>query len=241
MVALAQMGHWPGACMALAVAANKRVNRVGAWEALHSMAWQQTLELTVVGMGYDLVEAQFTTGGLLRVTIDMPVAPGSAPRGVTVDDCERVSRQLQYVLEVEALDYQRLEVGSPGINRLLRNEADLQRFSGALIDLTLHQPMGERSGAFANQRRFRGRLERGAQGVAWQLVWSDSAASARKPGARVGKNAKPPTAYVMQFEWSEVREARLADVVDFKGRAHVSEAVADGADVRLEIQPSDAD
>ena len=59
---------------------------------------------------------------------------------MTVEDCETVTRQLQYLLEVEGLDYRRLEVGSPGIDRPLRHEADYQRFQGQVIDLTLKEP-----------------------------------------------------------------------------------------------------
>lgn len=180
------------------------------------MAWQEAVESTVSGMGYDLVEVQRTPGGTLRITIDMPYVPGQPEVAVTVEDCEAVTRQLQYLLEVEGVDYQRLEVGSPGIDRLLRNEADLTRFLGELIDVTLREAMGAGTGVYANRKKFRGTLERAEQGEGWQIVWSD--APARKPGAKVSKHAKPLPVQALQFLLSEVREARLADVVDFKGR-----------------------
>lgn len=180
------------------------------------MAWQEAVEQTVVGMGYDLVEVQRTAGGLLRITIDMPYVAGAPVQTVTVDDCERVTRQLQYLLEVEAVDYQRLEVGSPGIDRLLRHEADLQRFLGEEVDITLKEAMGAGTGIYANRKKFRGTLEQSEDGASWQIVWSD--APPRKPGARVSKHAKPQALQALGFVWSEVREARLADVVDFKGR-----------------------
>ena len=50
---------------------------------------------------------------------------------MTLDDCERVSRQLQRVLEVEGIDYDRLEVSSPGLDRPLKKPADFARFAGA--------------------------------------------------------------------------------------------------------------
>ena len=203
------------------------------------MAWQEAVDATVVGMGYDLVEVQRTAGGLLRITIDMPHVVGQPEQTVTVDDCERVTRQLQYLLEVEGVDYQRLEVGSPGIDRLLRGEADLQRFAGELVDITLHEPMGPDTGVFANRRKFRGSLEAAESGEGWQIVWSE--APARKPGARVSKHAKPQALHALQFVWSEVREARLADVVDFKGRQRPApsgsdEAGASGAASGLNIE-----
>jgi ribosome maturation factor RimP len=180
------------------------------------MAWQEAVQSTVSGMGYDLVEVQRTPGGTLRITIDLPHTPGQPEQAVTVEDCEAVTRQLQFLLEVEAVDYKRLEVGSPGIDRLLRHEVDLERFAGQLVDVTLREPMGAGTGVYANRKKFRGTLERAEQGEGWQVVWSD--APARKPGAKVSKHAKPQPLQALQFLWSEVREARLADVVDFRGR-----------------------
>ena len=87
------------------------------------MSWQQTVEQTVTGLGYDLVDLDRSAGGLLRVTIDLPWDPTQAgvEQFVTVEDCEKITRQLQYLIEVENVDYKRLEVGSPGIDRPLRN------------------------------------------------------------------------------------------------------------------------
>ena len=77
------------------------------------MALQETIEQTVTGLGYELVEIERTGGGLLRVTIDMPYLAGTAPGAeqfINVEDCEKVTRQLQFVLEVEGAEYSRLEV-----------------------------------------------------------------------------------------------------------------------------------
>jgi ribosome maturation factor RimP len=199
------------------------------------VALQRVVEEVVRGLGYDLVEIERSAGGLLRVTIDMPwLAPQTAPgepgepgapvapvapveRFVTVEDCERVTRQLQFALEVEGVDYKRLEVSSPGIDRPLRHEQDFVRFTGAVIDITLKAPIG---GAAAGQvhalrKKFRGTLERSDAG-GWQIVWSD--APAPKPGQRVSKKRAPQPVQVLGFTLDELREARLAPIVDFKGR-----------------------
>jgi ribosome maturation factor RimP len=69
------------------------------------MSWQATVEKTVTGLGLEMVECERSAGGLLRVTIDhLSPAEGQPETFVTVDDCERVTRQLQYVLEVEGVD-----------------------------------------------------------------------------------------------------------------------------------------
>ena len=177
---------------------------------------------TVTGLGYELVELDRSAGGTLRVTIDFPW--DGTERSVNVEDCEKVTRQLQYTLEVEAVDYKRLEVSSPGIDRPLRGEKDFERFAGEVVDITLKAPIGAAARAAdapdgagqvaTNRKKFRGTLERGAAG--WQIVWSDE--PARKPGARVAKKKTPAAMQVLGFTLDELKEARLAPIVDFKGR-----------------------
>jgi len=185
------------------------------------MAWQDAVEQTVTGLGYDLVELERSAGGLLRVTIDLPWEPGQPAGGeqfVTVEDCEKVTRQLQFLLEVETVDYKRLEVGSPGIDRPLRNERDFERFAGQVVDITLKAPIGATgSSVAANRKKFRGTLERAPEGGGWQLVWSDE--PVLKPGQKVGKNRPPAPVHALGFVLDELREARLAPIVSFKGRA----------------------
>ncbi len=188
------------------------------------MALQQIVEQTVTGLGYDLVEIDRSAGGLLRITIDLPwQAPieGEAAQPeqfVTVEDCEKITRQLQFALEVDGVDYARLEVSSPGIDRLLRHEQDFTRFEGAVIDLTLKEPIGVAAAGqvSANRKKFRGTLERTETG-GWQIVWSDEPPV--KPGQRVSKKRVPAPLQALGFTLDELREARLAPLVDFKGRA----------------------
>ncbi|MEJ8823295.1 ribosome maturation factor RimP [Variovorax humicola] len=188
------------------------------------MALQQTVEQTVAGLGYDLVEIERSAGGLLRVTIDLPwnglnsgTVAGAPEPFVTVEDCEKVTRQLQFALEVDQVDYKRLEVSSPGIDRPLRHEKDFERFVGEVIDLTLKAPMGAAAGGqvSASRKKFRGTLERAESG-GWQIVWSD--APAPKPGQKVSKKREPAPLQALGFALDELRDARLAPIVDFKGR-----------------------
>lgn len=174
----------------------------------------------MAGLGYELVELERSAGGTLRVTIDFPWNPQEGEeKFVNVEDCERVTRQLQYTLEVEEVDYKRLEVSSPGIDRPLRNERDFERYAGELVDLTLKAPMGAAAaGQVApNRRKFRGTLEQAPDGKGWQLAWSDQPEP--PPGQKVSKKKKEPVAMqVLGFTLDEVRDARLAPIVDFKGR-----------------------
>jgi ribosome maturation factor RimP len=195
------------------------------------VALQDIVEQTVRGLGYDLVEIERSAGGLLRVTIDLPwVAPvdgvAAPEQFINVEDCEKVNRQLQFALEVDGIEYKRLEISSPGIDRPLRHAQDFERFVGHVIDITLKAPMGAaaQGQVAANRKKFRGTLEKvaGADGVTgWQIVWSD--APPPKPGQRVSKKRAPVPLQALGFTLDELREARLAPIVNFKGRG------ADGA------------
>jgi len=189
------------------------------------VALQQIVEQTVAGLGYDLVEIERSPGGLLRVTIDLPWQQPTAEtqdlpeQFITVEDCEKVTRQLQFALEVDGAEYSRLEVSSPGIDRPLRHEQDYVRFEGSVIDLTLKEPIGVAAAGqvSANRKKFRGTLERSETG-GWQIVWSDEPPV--KPGQRVSKKRVPAPLQALGFALDELREARLAPLVDFKGRAN---------------------
>ena len=181
-----------------------------------ALSTNDTIAQTVTGLGYDLVDIERTKGGLLRVTIDFPHTPGTE-LFINAEDCEKVTRQLVFVLEVEGASYSRLEVSSPGIDRPLKNEKDFERFVGELIDLTLKAPVGAAaagSTVSANQKKFRGTLEKAEAG--WQIVWSDEPEV--KPGQKVSKKRIPAPLQALGFTLDEIAQARLAPVVDFKGR-----------------------
>jgi ribosome maturation factor RimP len=171
-------------------------------------SWQASVERTVTGLGYDLVDVERSARGLLRVYIDR--VPGKAyPEShgvgefVTVDDCEAVTRQLLLALEVDNVAYERLEVSSPGIDRRLSKPGDFERFAGHAVDVTLKS-------VFQGRKHWRGVLGRADAG--WSLTLE---------GAGAGSELK--------FTLDEVHEARLVPVIDFKGRRReVNPPAADG-------------
>ncbi len=95
------------------------------------------VETTVSGLGYELVDFERSGRGLLRVFIDKP-------EGILVDDCQTVSNQLTRLFMVENVDYDRLEVSSPGLDRPLKKEADFVRFAGQQAQLKLRMPLAGR-------------------------------------------------------------------------------------------------
>ena len=88
------------------------------------------LESTLAGLGYELVDFERSgKGKLLRIFIDKP-------GGIGVEDCAKVSNHLSRVFAVEEVSYERLEISSPGLDRLLRKEQDFVRFAGHRARLT---------------------------------------------------------------------------------------------------------
>jgi ribosome maturation factor RimP len=205
------------------------------------MTWQSAVERTVVGMGYELVDAEKSVGGLLRVYIDHSadnaVADVAQP-AITVDDCEKVTRQLQHVLEVEGAAYERLEVSSPGLDRPLRKAADYVRFAGEQVEVTLKEP-------FKGRKKYRGELVALEGEGAFRLVLPSERLA--KPGARVSAKRVEAAANAtanaaagadaeraLDFSLDEVREARLVPVVDFKGRRFAAPEAAAGSNNEVE-------
>jgi ribosome maturation factor RimP len=121
-------------------------------------AMAEVAEMTLAGMGFELVDARASGGGR-HLTIFIDRAAGYEP-GITVDHCAEVSRQLSRVFEVEGIDYDRLEVSSPGLDRPLRKVADFVRFAGNKVDVKMRTP--DASG----RKRFAGVLRGAQDGVA---------------------------------------------------------------------------
>ncbi len=105
---------------------------------------EKWLSTTLEGLGYELVDLESSRSGLLRVFID-------SPRGVTVDDCALVSNHLTKLFAVDGVDYERLEVSSPGLDRPLKRLEDFARFAGRDATVKLRFPVDGR-------RRYEGRI-----------------------------------------------------------------------------------
>jgi ribosome maturation factor RimP len=101
------------------------------------MDLMQLLEPTLNGLGYELVDFEWFGRGKLRVMIDKA-------DGINVDDCAKVSNHLSHYFSVEGVDYDRLEVSSPGLDRPLRKSADFVRYRGERAELKLKVPMDGR-------------------------------------------------------------------------------------------------
>jgi ribosome maturation factor RimP len=123
------------------------------------MDLNELLGAAVSGMGYELTGVERPArGGLLRIYIDKP-------GGVTVDDCAAVSHQVSRVLAVEGVDYDRLEVSSPGLDRLLKGERDFARFAGQRARVRMRLPVdGQRNFVGVVREAGAGRLQLEVEG-----------------------------------------------------------------------------
>lgn len=177
-------------------------------------------EQTLSAMGYQLVDLEFGQRGLLRVFID-------SEAGVRIEDCERVSRQLTHLFTVEGVDYARLEVSSPGLDRPLRRPEDFVRFQGERATVRLRQ-------AFQGRRNFEGLITVEPDGAFGLELVAAAAAGSGSPGVR-GRPArtKPPprspsrgvpkpasadeaaTIRKLVFRLEEIERARLVPWVKF--------------------------
>ena len=94
------------------------------------------IDKTVTQLGYEMTDLEVSNRGkLLRLFIDKP-------EGINIDDCVLVSNQLGNVLAVENdIDYDRLEVSSPGLDRVLKRESDFIRFIDARASVKVRMPI----------------------------------------------------------------------------------------------------
>ena len=151
------------------------------WLSVSTMGLGELLERTVPALGYELVDFEMSPRTRqIRVFIDKP-------NGVDVEDCASVSNHLTRLFTVEDVDFERLEVSSPGLDRPVKRLSDFARFAGHEAQLTLNAPV---DGA----KRIKGIL-RGTEGDG---VLVETAAG------------------VKSFPYGTIARARLVPAIDFR-------------------------
>jgi ribosome maturation factor RimP len=158
---------------------------------------QAIVESTVGGLGYELVDFDLSARGLLRVFIDKA-------DGISVEDCANVSNHLSRVLAVEGIDFERLEVSSPGLDRPLKKLEDFQRFVGCGAKVKLNAMIDSR-------KRFDGVIESaGAGGIAFRII--EDPAKTAGPGSGAPKISGKVLAKAKGKRASEPASAKLITV-----------------------------
>ena len=160
------------------------------------MQLPELIEKTVSGLGYEMVDFERAERGLLRVFIDFSAEDAEEKGPITVEDCATVSHQLSHVLTVENVNYERLEISSPGLDRPVRKLEDFVRFAGceAIVKLRTAMP------GTNNRKSFEGVLQE-PQGDNLSLEFESNEGPA-----------------LLEFTLADVDKARLVPKVDFKGR-----------------------
>jgi len=160
------------------------------------------IERTAAGMGYEVVQFERASRDVLRVYIDFLPQEGQAgvalaeDAAITLEDCEKLTRQLQHVFTVENIDYGRLEVSSPGLDRPLKKLSDYVRFAGCEATVKLRLPVS----AAASRKSFSGILQ-APNGENLALVFEGKEGAAR-----------------LDFTLADVDKAHLVPQVDFRSR-----------------------
>lgn len=147
----------------------------------------------LAGTDLELVDVERAPLGLLRITIDRP-------DGVRIEDCEQVSKQLSRVFEVENVDYKRLEVGSPGVDRPLKSRADFARYAGQRVEIRLRTAVG-------NRKVFVGLLR-----VPEDILAAES------PALSLDLEAGQSEEAALGFTLDDIERAKLNPILDFKGK-----------------------
>ena len=179
------------------------------------------VEETVQGLGYEFVDFERLPRGLMRITID-----SQAEGGVGVDDCETVSNQITALFTVEGIDYERLEVASPGVERPLKRASEWGRFVGRPAHVELYEPMKAEGFPEAGRRKLDGIIlgiegEPGNEVISFSFEELDIARtpSQAAKSRQSGEAAKPKADQVhVTFGINDVDRANLIAELDFKGK-----------------------
>ncbi len=156
----------------------------------------EIIEKTVAGLGYELVDVERAEHGVLRVFIDFGALDVAAKGPITVEDCATVSHQLSHVLTVENVNYERLEISSPGLDRPLRKLEHFVRFAGFEVIVKLHVAMPDTN----NRKSFQGVLQEPVgHNLSLEFEGKDGPA-------------------MLEFTLADVDKARLVPKVDFRSR-----------------------
>jgi ribosome maturation factor RimP len=176
---------------------------------------ETTVDIAVSSLGLELVELERAPRGLLRVYIDRVAGKGL----VTVEDCSVVSHHLSHLLTVENVEYERLEVSSPGLDRVLKSATDFARFQQLPVKVRLNTAVDAR-------KRFEGVVE-SVDGSRVTFVLhdelADAAAKNKRASSKKRSNAKVKSATklvevqapkTITVELGQIEKARLIPQIE---------------------------
>ena len=162
----------------------------------------------VKGLGFELVDFERVGGGMMRIFIDKP-------NGISVENCADVSNHLTRLFAVENIDYSRLEVSSPGLDRPLKSLDDFRRFSGLPVKVRLNTTVDSR-------KRFDGLVERvEGEAITFKLLVDVIESSKVKTVKRSNAKSKTDLIHANRTDGDVVEEKRITVMLDDIDRARL--------------------
>jgi ribosome maturation factor RimP len=161
------------------------------------LAPQDIVAACVAGLGYELVDFEHSARGLMRVFIDKP-------DGIGVEDCASVSNHLSRVFLVEEIEFERLEVSSPGLDRPLKSLAHFQQYLGRQVKVKLNRLVEGR-------KRFDGAIEAvEGETIVFGVVEDEGAVKTPKqPRKPQRKGAPAVNAKLIRVPFESIDKTRL--------------------------------
>ena len=154
-----------------------------------NLAAQEIVAASVLGLGYELVDFEHSARGLMRVFIDKP-------DGIGVEDCASVSNHLTRVFLVENIEFERLEVSSPGLDRPLKTLAHYEQYRGRAVKVRLNTLVDGR-------KRFDGVIEAmDGETIVFGVIEGDGAT---KAPSRTKSSGKPKCADATAESTKQIR------------------------------------
>ncbi len=149
---------------------------------------ENLVESVLNDLGFELVDLESTSRGrLIRVFMD----DLKHEKPISTDDCALVSNQLSRVLIVENVDFDRLEISSPGLDRIVKKIDDFARFKNKPIQIKLKTALAD----FENRRHFQGILN----------------------GVENGQVLLVTDGKTLLLDFANIEKARLVPVISFSG------------------------
>ncbi|MCD8339165.1 MAG: ribosome maturation factor RimP [Burkholderiales bacterium] len=177
---------------------------------------QEIVEPAVEALGFELVDVERFPRGKIFVTIDKE-------GGITTDDCEAVTNQLVALFAVENVNYERLEVASPGVDRALRRPSDFVKFVGERVHFELVAPLHIEGFPANGRRRMDGKIlsvegDEDNPTIKFQLIEGKALITpSEKARAKSKKPAQEGPVVELSIPFKDIQKANLVPELNFRG------------------------
>lgn len=171
----------------------------------------KVVESSVVPLGYEVIDIELDSTGLIRVYVDL----SDGKREINLKDCEIITKQLVYLFPVEEINYDRLEVSSPGVDRRLSKVHHFERFIGAKVKLKFRDLV-------AGKKKYVGLLgkvsESGSSNLSKTNVITDVQIKDGSSIFFVEENGIDGVERI-EFSVDQLEQARLVEEISMKGKS----------------------